>query len=90
MTDAPSTPLDPPMGLRLVTRSILYHSRAQPLADKTQEPPVCNPMLDKLHQPPVLDGVEEATDVRVEHPVHFPSTDSDRECVQSLMLAAPG
>jgi hypothetical protein len=36
----------------------------------------------------VVDGVEKATDVGIEHPVHLLPTDSDAECVQRMVRAA--
>jgi hypothetical protein len=38
----------------------------------------------------VVDGVEEPTDVGVEHPVHLLRPDPDREQVQRIMLATSG
>jgi len=46
-------------------------------------------MLDKLDQPAVVDGIEEPTDVRIEHPVHLPIRDSDRQRIERIMRAAP-
>jgi hypothetical protein len=46
-------------------------------------------MLDKLHQPPVVEGVEEPTEVGIEHPVHVLRRDPDRQRIQGLMRAAP-
>ena len=34
--------------------------------------------------------VEEVTDIRVEHPVHLPALDPDRERIQRVMRAASG
>jgi len=42
-------------------------------------------VLEKLLHPPVIDGVEEITDVRVEHPVHHPA-DGHCQSVQGLVL----
>ena len=53
-------------------------------------PGVRHPVPDKLPQPFVVDGVKEATNVRVEHPVHVSPTTSDRERVKRLMLITPG
>ena len=53
-------------------------------------PAVGNPVLDELHHPPVVDGVEEVTDVCVEHPVHALPHDADPERVQRVVLTASG
>jgi hypothetical protein len=45
-------------------------------------------VLDKLHQPAVFEGIEEAADVGIEHPVHLSRHDSDRERVQRLVRVA--
>ena len=38
----------------------------------------------------MVDGVVEATDVRIEHPAHLPPQDPGRERIQRLMRAASG
>src|SRR5687768_4162282 len=45
-------------------------------------------MLDELQQPTVVDGVEEPTDVRIEHPAHLPAHEPDIERIQRIVLAA--
>ena len=45
-------------------------------------------MLEELHQPTVVDGVEEATDVGIEHPLHLLRRDRRGEGVQRIVLAA--
>ena len=45
-------------------------------------------MLDELHRPFVAHVVEEATDVRIEHPVHLLPLDAHRQRVKRLMRAA--
>src|ERR687897_1540030 len=47
-------------------------------------------MLEELQHPPVVDGVIEATDVRIEYPVHLSLLDPDRERIQRIMRPAPG
>ncbi len=42
-------------------------------------------MLDELDQPLVTDGVEEATNVRIEHPVHLLPEDPHRQRVQRVV-----
>lgn len=44
-----------------------------PLTDQPQQALVRDPMLEELHPPFVTAVVEEATNVCVQHPVHFPS-----------------
>jgi hypothetical protein len=63
--------------------------RLQPLADQAQHAPVRDPVLEELQHPPVVDGVVEPTVVRIEHPIHLPPQDPDRERIQRLMRAAP-
>jgi len=45
-------------------------------------------VLDELHQPSVVEGVEETTDVGIEHPVHLLRHQPRRERVQRVVLAA--
>jgi hypothetical protein len=47
-------------------------------------------VLDEPHQPFVRNGIEVATNVRVEHPVHLLRLDPDVERIQGVVLAAPG
>src|SRR5690606_5597010 len=49
---------------------ILQHASVQPFLDEPHDAPIRDAMLDESHQPPVVDGIEEPTDVQVEHPVH--------------------
>src|SRR6516225_311445 len=67
---------------------ILQHAGLQPFTDEPTDARVRNPVLDELHQPFVVDGIEEPTNVRVQHPVHLPRQQTDVECVQRLVLAA--
>ena len=46
-------------------------------------------MLDELAEPLVVDGVIEATDVRVEYPVHIPLLDPDRQRIERVVGLAP-
>src|SRR5437867_539620 len=68
---------------------ILQHAGVQPFLDEAHDAPVRNPMLDELHQPPVVEGVEEPTDIGIEHPVHPLRRDPDRESIERPMRAAP-
>jgi hypothetical protein len=45
-------------------------------------------VLKKLDQPPVVDGIEESTDICIEHPVHLLPHQPYPERVQSIMRAA--
>ena len=45
-------------------------------------------MLDELSRPLVAHVIEEATDVRIEHPIHLPPLQSDRERIERLMRTA--
>jgi hypothetical protein len=47
------------------------------------------PTLDEFEQPFMVDGVEKASDVRIERPIHFPFGQADVQGVQSVMRAAP-
>jgi len=46
-------------------------------------------VLEEADDPAVAHGIEEALDIRVEHPVHLLSQDADVERVQRIVLAAP-
>jgi hypothetical protein len=69
---------------------LLHDPGAQPLLDEPHNSPIPDPMLDELHQPFVRDGIEKATNVGIEHPVHLLRPDRGGECIQRMMLAAPG
>jgi hypothetical protein len=45
-------------------------------------------MLDELHEPRMLQRIEEAAQIRIEHPVHFLRLDPDRQRIQRLMRTA--
>lgn len=63
--------------LRLVHHSIFKHACFQPLFDQTYDAPVSNPVLEEPYHPFVVDGIEETTDVGIEHPAHLPLEDSE-------------
>jgi len=65
------------------------HARLEPFLDQPHDAPVGYTMLDELHQPYVVESVVEPADVGIEHPVHLLRSDSDGQCVQRLMRAAP-
>src|SRR5437667_1049754 len=54
------------------------------------DPAIGHAMLDELHGPLMTHVVEEATNVRVEHPVHPLPLNARRQRVQRLMRAATG
>src|ERR1700723_1731850 len=74
--------------LRPYSLPVLQHAGPQPFLDEPYNTLVCDPMLDELHQPFVRNAIEEASDVQVEHPVHFSRQQSRVERVQRLVLAA--
>src|SRR5215471_10762632 len=57
--------------LRLRPRSFLRDPRPQPFADQAEDPAVRNPVLEKRQHPSMIEVVEKATNVRVQHPVHL-------------------
>src|SRR5438034_11105692 len=50
---------------------LLQHAGVQPFLDEPHDASVRDAVLDELHEPSVVDGIEESTDVDVEHPVHL-------------------
>src|SRR5881296_434886 len=64
---------------------ILQHTGPEPFLDEPHDAPVRHTVLDELHQPSVVESVEEAPDVGVEHPVHLLRHDPDRQRIQRLM-----
>src|SRR5205823_10365450 len=46
-------------------------------------------MLDELAHPGMVDLIEKCSNVKVEHPIHFPARSSDVERVQRIVLVAP-
>src|SRR2546425_4456773 len=70
-------------------RPVLQHAGVQPFLDEPHDAPVRHAVLDELHQPPVVEGVEEPTDIGVEHPVHPLRRDPDRQRIQRLVRPAP-
>ena len=75
---------------RLRPAPFLQNARRKPFLDQAQHPAIRNPVLDKLHHPLVIDGSVEITNVCVEHKVHRPTRDSDRQCIQRHVRAASG
>src|SRR6266545_2906714 len=69
---------------------LLQHARPQPLLDEAHDAPVRNTVLDEADEPFVVQRVEEPPNVRIEHPVHAPRFDADRERIHRLVCTAPG
>ena len=84
-TDAPA--LDGPH-LPRCPLPILQHTGAQPFLDEAHDAPVSDAMLDEPNQPLVVEGVKEAPNVGVEHPVHLSPVDPDRERIHRQMRIA--
>lgn len=82
-----ATPLRRPF-LHQRSLPILQHAGVQPFLDEPRDAPVRDAVLDELHRPAVVDGIEEATDVQVEHPVHLSRQQSDIERIERLVLVA--
>src|ERR1700677_3459153 len=76
--------------LRLRPLTIFRNSRLQPFLDQAKYSAIGHAMLDKLRGPLVAHVVKEATNVRIEHPVHSFPLDARRQRVQPLMRAATG
>jgi hypothetical protein len=65
-------------------------SSMEPFANQAQQPPVSYPVLEELHHPFVADVVKEATNVCVQHPVHFAPVDSDGQRIKRIVRPASG
>jgi len=70
------------------TLAVFQHACVQPFADETQDSLVRNAVLEKFEQPSPVEGIEEATDVCVEHPVHLSRQQGRIERIQCPMGAA--
>jgi hypothetical protein len=46
-------------------------------------------VLDEFDQPSVIDGVEEITEIGIEHPIHLRSQNPDGKRIERIVLAAP-
>ncbi len=69
----------------LCSLALLQHTGGEPFLDQPHDAPVRHTVLDELHQPPVLQCIEEAADVGIEHPVHLSRRDPHRQCIERLM-----
>jgi hypothetical protein len=65
------------------------HAGLEPFLDQSHDAPVRDAVLEKLHQPSVIESVEEASDVGIEHPVHLSPVDSGGQGIQSKMRTSP-
>src|SRR2546422_2950636 len=68
---------------------LLQHAGLEPFLDQSHDAPVRDAVLEKLHQPSVIERVEEATDVGIEHPVHPSLVDSGGQGIESVMWTSP-
>src|SRR5271154_28597 len=57
--------------LTLYSLAILQHTGVEPFLDQPHDALIRHTMLDELHEPRVLQRVEEAAQIRIEHPVHL-------------------
>jgi hypothetical protein len=67
---------------------VLQHARSQPFLDEPYDAPVCHAVLDEPNQPSVVQRIEEATDIGIQHPVHLLRVDATRERIQRVLRAA--
>jgi hypothetical protein len=72
-------------GLPLVR---LHDACLQPFADQAHKTPITDPVLEELQHPPVVDGIEEPTDVRIQHPVPLPRPQRHCQRIQRLVGSA--
>jgi hypothetical protein len=70
--------------------TLLQHAGPQPSLDEAHDAPVRHTVLEETDEPFVVQRIEEATNVRVEHPLHSSRFEADRQRVERLMRAAPG
>ena len=70
--------------------AVLEHTRLEPFPNQADDALVANPVFDEPDQPVMADPVEERLDVGVENPSHLSSCNSERECIQRVVLAASG
>jgi hypothetical protein len=57
--------------LTLYPLPLFQHTRPQPFSYQAYDASVSDAVLYKLHQPSVVKGIEESTNVGIEHPVHL-------------------
>jgi site-specific DNA recombinase len=66
-------------------RPVLDDPRGQPFVDQPQDPLVRDPVLKEPHKPLMVKAGEELAEIRVEHPVHAPLENPERERIQRIM-----
>ena len=65
--------------------TLLQHACLEPFVNQAHDAPVCYAMLDKLPHPSVIERVIKPPDVGIEHPVHSPRSDPNRQRIQRLV-----
>ena len=75
--------------LTVYSFALFQHARPEPFLDQAHDAPVGYAVLDELHQPFLIESVIKLPDVGIEHPVHWSRSDSDCQCIQRLVWAAP-
>src|SRR5262249_55152812 len=65
---------------------VLQHTGLKPLLDLPHDALVRDPVLDELPHPFVVDGIEKAANVRIEHPAHLSPADRDHHGIEGLVL----
>src|SRR6516225_9622352 len=75
--------------LRLTESDALHHTRGKPLANQPQYSLIPDTMGQKTLGPPQINRVEELAEVRIYDPVDLALLDSDKHCIERIMLIAP-
>jgi hypothetical protein len=68
--------------------AIFGHSDPQPFLDQANYPMIGNAVLYELQHPLVIQVIEKATNVCIEHPVHSLPLNAHRQRIQRLMRTA--
>ena len=68
--------------------ALVRYPGPEPFTEQAQYPAIGDPVLDELQQPLVIDGVEETTNVRVEHPVYLPLGQTYPQRIQCVVRVA--
>jgi site-specific DNA recombinase len=77
-------------GFARAPQSIVHHPSLQPLANQANHAHIGDPMLNEPDEPLVTHRIEKGSDVDVYNPVHLRLGNPDGECIQRIVLAAPG
>src|SRR6266567_1351538 len=75
--------------LRVRPFPFLHHPGLQPFLDQAQDAAVGDAVLDEPDHPCLIEVIEEALDIGIEHVVHLLLHQSPGQRIQRLMLAAP-